>query len=176
MYNIGDNIIYGMSGIMTIVDIKNINLTGEAKDYYLLCDYGKSGSSVTYVPMDNPKLIENMHRLLSPDEIRDAIAEARLLSDVEWIPDSRARSEAYRQIIRSARRSEILAMIRTVHNTGLSRAAIGKKNFLADEGVMQKAESVIITEFSISLDIPESEARRIIDRDIKGIPDAPCAE
>lgn len=176
MYNIGDNIVYGMSGIMTIVDIKNINLTGEAKDYYLLCDYGKSGSSVTYVPMDNPKLIENMHRLLSPDEIRDAIAEARLLSDVEWIPDSRQRSEAYRQIIRSARRSEILAMIRTVHNTGLSRAAIGKKNFLADEGVMQKAESVIITEFSISLGIPESEARRIIDRDIKGIPGAPCAE
>ena len=38
MYNIGDNIVYGMSGIMTIVDIKNINLTGEAKDYYLLCD------------------------------------------------------------------------------------------------------------------------------------------
>lgn len=173
MYNIGDNIVYGMSGVMTIVDIKNVNLTGEAKDYYLLCDYGRSGSSVTYVPMDNPQLMENMHRLLTPDEVKDAIAEARRLCDVEWIPDSRQRSEAYRRIMRSARRSEILAMIRTVHNTGLSRAAIGKKNFLADEGVMQKAEGVIITEFAISLGIPEEDVRRIIDREIKGIPDAP---
>lgn len=169
MYNIGDNIIYGMGGVMTVVDIRREALTGEEKDYYLLCDYGRSGSSVTYVPMDNPKLIESMHRLLTRDEVKDAISRARALPDVEWIADSRQRTEVYRAIMRSADRPEILAMIRTIHNTGLARAAIGKKNFLADENVMLKAESILILEFSIALGLSQAEVRLIIDRDIKGI-------
>jgi hypothetical protein len=48
-------------------------------------------------------------------------------------------------------RLSILVMIRTIHNTGLRRAAMGKKNFLADEGVMQNAERILIEEFSIVL-------------------------
>ncbi len=169
MYNIGDNIIYGIGGVMTVVDIKRESLTGEEKDYYLLCDYGKHNSSVTYVPMDNPKLIESMHRLLSRDEVMDAISRARDLPDVEWIADSRQRTEVYRSIMRSADRPRILAMIRTIHNTGLSRAAMGKKNFLADENVMQKAESILILEFSIVLGLSQAEVRLLIDSEIKGI-------
>jgi RNA polymerase-interacting CarD/CdnL/TRCF family regulator len=172
MYNIGDNIIYGMGGIMTVVDIRRESFTGEEKDYYILCDYGNCGSSVTYVPMDNLKLIESMHRLLTRDEATESISKAKELPDVEWIPDSRARTEAYREIMRRADRAEILAMIRTIHHTGLSRAAIGKKNFLADENVMLKAESILLVEFSIVLGISESEVRKIIDRDIKGIEEA----
>ncbi len=169
MYNIGDSIVYGMSGVMTIVDIRRELFTDEEKEYYLLCDYGKSGSSVTYVPMDNAKLMESMHPILTREEAIAAISLARELPDVEWIADSRSRTEAYRAIIRDANRAEILAMIRTIHHTGLARAAMGKKNFLADENVMLKAESIILLEFSISLGISEAEARKIIDSDIKGV-------
>lgn len=169
MYNIGDNIIYGMGGVMTVVDIRRESLSGEEKDYYLLCDYGKHNSTVTYVPMDNPKLIESMHRLLTHEEVMESITIAKALPDVEWIQDSRKRTEGYRSIMRSANRSEILAMIRTIHNIGLARAAIGKKNYLADEAIMQKAEGVLLLEFSIALEITQSEARLILDREIKGI-------
>lgn len=169
MFKIGDNIIYGVSGVMTVMDIRSEQITGEEKTYYLLCDYGKSGASVTYVPVDNEKLVSGMHHLLSKDEIMAAIRCAAELSDLEWIADNRQRVEAYRGILRSMDRLNILVMIRTIHNTGLRRAAIGKKNFLADEGVMQNAERILIEEFSIVLCISKDEVRNILEREIKGL-------
>lgn len=169
MYKIGDNIVYGMSGVMTVVDKRSEKLTGEEKTYYVLADYGKRGSSLTYVPVDNEALVANMRAILTYDEALYAISEAEKLADLEWIPDSRKRGDAYRNIMRSANRAEILAMIRTIHNVGLSRAAQGKKNYLTDEGVMQKAESILALELSLSLGISEPEARALIDKEVKAI-------
>lgn len=168
MFKIGDNIIYGVGGVMTIVDIRRERITEEEKTYYLLSDYGKSGTSVTYVPTDNEKLISSMHHLLSAKEVKAAISRATELPDLEWIQDNRQRAEAYRAILRSMDRLSILVMIRTIHNTGLRRAAIGKKNFLADEGVMQKAERILGEEFSIALGVSEDEVRNILNKEIKG--------
>jgi CarD family transcriptional regulator len=169
MFKIGDNIIYGVSGVMTVIDLRKERITGEEKTYYLLSEYGKTSSSITYVPVDNEKLISGMHHLLSKDEILAAISRASELSDLEWIADNRQRAEAYRGILRSMDRLSILVMIRTIHNTGLRRAAMGKKNFLADEGVMQNAERILIEEFSIVLCISKDEVRNILDREIKGL-------
>jgi CarD family transcriptional regulator len=169
MFKIGDNIIYGVSGVMTVMDLRRERITGEEKTYYLLSEYGKTNSSITYVPVDNEKLISGMHHLLSKDEILAAISRASELSDLEWIADNRQRAEAYRGILRSMDRLSILVMIRTIHNTGLRRAAMGKKNFLADEGVMQNAERILIEEFSIVLCISKDEVRNILDREIKGL-------
>ena len=47
MFKIGDNIIYGVGGVMTVLDIRSEQITGEEKTYYLLCDYGKNNASVT---------------------------------------------------------------------------------------------------------------------------------
>ena len=168
MYNVGDNIVYGMGGVMTIVDIRRESFTDEEKDYLLLRDYGRGDSSVTYVPMDNEKLMGCMHPLLTREEVMEAISLAKELPDVKWIPDSRARGEAYKDIMREANRAKILAMIRTIHHIGLAREAIGKKNFLADENVMLKAEGIILLEFSIVLGISEAEVREIIHREVKG--------
>ena len=169
MHKIGDNILYGMSGIMTIVDIRNECLTDEEKTYYILCEYERLSSSLTYVPMDNEKLLSAMHPLLTAEEVTAAISEAKSLPDIEWMPDSRARAEFYRGIMRSANRREAMVMIRTIHNTGLRRAAIGKKNFLTDENIMRKAESVLSLEISISLGISQAEAQEMINREIKGV-------
>ena len=168
MFKIGDNIIYGVGGVMTVMDIRSDQITGEEKTYYLLCEYGKNNASVTYVPVDNEKLIASMHPLLSKDEVMSAISRAKELPDLEWIGDNRQRTEAYRSILRSMDRLSILVMIRTIHNTGLCRTAMGKKNFLADEGVMQKAERILGEEFSSVLGVSEDEVRNILNIEIKG--------
>lgn len=169
MFNIGDNILYGTSGIMTVVDIREERLTDEEKTYYVLSEYGGKSTSLTYVPLDNEKLVSSMHSLLTREEIAEAISAAREMPDIPWNPDSRARAESYRTVMRSADRAAIFVMIRTVHNTGLRRAAIGKKNFLTDENVMRKAEAIIALEISIVLGITVSEAHAILDREVKGI-------
>lgn len=169
MYKIGDNIVYGANGVMTIVDIREDSISGDVKEYYILREYGKANSSLTFVPMDNEKLVQAMHPVLSRDEALFAVVRAASMPDIEWVPDGRARSEKYKGILRNADRSEILSMIRTIYNTGLRRAAIGKKNFLADENIMNRAEAIISLEFSISLGISELAVKEIISQRIKGI-------
>jgi RNA polymerase-interacting CarD/CdnL/TRCF family regulator len=169
MFNIGNNILYGISGIMTIVDIRQERLTDEEKTYYVLSEYGGKSTSLTYVPLDNEKLISSMHPLLTRDEVTEAISGANGISDIPWNPDSRARAEGYRAVMRSADRAAILVMIRTIYNTGLRRAEIGKKNFQTDENIMNKAEAIMALELSIVLGITPAEAQTMIDREVKGV-------
>lgn len=169
MHKIGDNILYGAYGVMTVVDIKEDDITGEVKTYYLLREYGKTNSSITFVPFDNEKLILSMQPLLTHDEVISAFEAASTMADVDWIPDSRARGEKYKNILKNQNRTEILTLIRTIHNTGLRRESIGKKNFLADENIMHKAEGILAVEFSIALGISPEEVKALINEKIKGI-------
>lgn len=169
MFNIGDNILYGTSGIMTVVDLRQERLTDEDKTYYVLSEYGGKSTSLTYVPLDNEKLISSMHPLLTRDEVAEAVSGANGMPDIPWNPDSRARAESYRVVMRSADRTAIFVMIRTVHNTGLRRAEVGKKNFQTDESIMHKAEAIMALELSIVLGITPAEAKMMIDRQVKGV-------
>lgn len=168
MYNIGDNILYGMSGVMTVLDVRQEKILGEEKTYYVLCEQGGKSTSLTYVPVENDKLTASMHPLLTASEAREAVSAARSCPDLDWMEDSRARAEYYRGVLRSADRCRILVMIRTIHNTGLRRAEMGKKNFLTDENIMRKAEGLIAREFSISLGITQDQVHEIIRDDVKG--------
>ena len=169
MYSIGDNILYGTNGIMTVVDIRNERLTDEEKTYYVISEYGGKSTSLTYVPVDNEKLISTMHPLLTREELEAAFLASVDMADVRWNPDSRARAEGYRQILRSADRAAIFAMIRTIYNTGLRRAAMGKKNFQTDENIMRRAEFIFVLEISIVMGITPDEAKKIINLRVKGI-------
>lgn len=172
MYQIGDLVVYGSAGVMTVFDIRREEILGQAKDYYLLSEYGRDGSSVTYVPCDNERLVALMRPILTEAEIKAAVDRARELPDMEWKPDNRSRTELFKAVLESGDRAAILVMIRSVHNAGLRRAAIGKKNFLTDENFMKRAERLITAEFSLSLGISEAEVREIIERDVKGVEQA----
>ena len=110
-----------------------------------------------------------MHPVLTREEALGAFDEACAMADIAWIPEGRTRAESYKSIVKNANRAEILAMIRTIHKSGLSRVAIGKKNFIADENVMNRAEAILALEFSISLGVSEAEVKEIIKTRIKGV-------
>lgn len=169
LYQVGDLVVYGSVGVMTVMDIRREEVLGQVKDYYLLSEYGRDGSSVTYVPCDNERLVSLMRPVLTEDEIKAAIGRAGELPDMEWKPDNRSRTELFKTVLESGDRAAILVMIRSVHNAGLRRAAIGKKNFLTDENFMKRAEKLIEAEFSLSLGITAGEVAEIIKRDIKGV-------
>lgn len=56
MFEIGEYIIYGSTGVCEIVDITTMNIEGIPKDkeYYILHPFGKKGSKI-YTPVDNEK-------------------------------------------------------------------------------------------------------------------------
>ena len=165
MYGIGEKIVYGAQGVMEIVDIVDQTVGDMTRKYYVMREYASPTSSLTYVPVDNEALVSNLKPLLTKDEIIDAIKQSKSI-EIEWIEENRARSESYKRILASANRVSILAMIQLVRSTGVRREEEGKKNYIADENVMKKAEKMINTEFSLVLGIPEEDVAEFIEKTI----------
>lgn len=163
MYAVGDKVLYSSIGVMEIVDIVDMTVADETKKYYVMKEYASMSTSLTYVPLDNEILISNIKPILKKDEVVDVIRAAKSAEPIEWIEDNRARSENYKKILASLDRVRIMAMIDTIAATGRRREEEGKKNYIADETSMKKAEKLISTEFSLALGISESEVSEFIE-------------
>lgn len=162
MYRIGDKVVYGAFGVMEIVDISNQTVGDVTRAYYVMKEYSSNSPSLTYVPADNEDLVSQMKPLLTKDEVVEVIRTAKNAEPLEWIEDNRARSETYKRILGTADRVKLLCMIDTVQKTGVRREAEGKKNYIADENSMKRAEKIISTEFSLVLGIPECDVADFI--------------
>ena len=162
MYKIGDNVVYGSSGVMTVTDIREETIGDVPRSYYVLKAPGASKDSLTFVPIDNEKLTASMRPLASRDRILEIIEAIPTVSEAEWISDNRARSERFKAIVESGSHEEIIAMIKAICLTGARRAEEGKKNYLSDEAAMKKAEHVLYSEFSSVLGIDEAQVAQFI--------------
>lgn len=162
MYKIGDNVVYGASGVMTVTDIRDEVIADTARKYYILKSPSDNTGSLTFVPVDNEKLVSAMRPLLSKDEIKSLIENTDNISLLDWIEDNRARSEQFKRIIESGDRVKLISLIKSVFATGERRFAEGKKNYLADESAMHKAEHILYSEIAIVFGIPEDEVPSFI--------------
>ncbi len=163
MYETGDKIVYGASGVMQVVELRDMTVADVTRRYYVLREYGTTSGSETLVPVDNEQLIAQMRPLLTRDEIVEVIRDAKRRPDAEWISDNRARAEKFKQILSSGDRGELVAMIRAINLAGERRGEEGKKNFLADETAMKKAQKLLHSEVSIVLGIPMEDVPAFID-------------
>ena len=128
MHAIGDCLVYGASGVMTVVDIREEMIGDDTRKYYVLKPEGVRSESLTFVPVDNERLVALMRPLLTREEIMAAIREAISAPDCSWPADNRRRSDVFKEIIESGDRAAMLTMIRTIHRAGLRREEEGKKN------------------------------------------------
>lgn len=162
MHAIGEKIIYGANGVMEIVDVREEIIGDVARKYYVLRDLNSTSASQIFVPVDNEKLVSSMRPLLTRDEAMDMISRIKNIPEAEWKADNRIRSEKFRQVIESGDREGMISVIKAVYENGIKRQEEGKKNFLADENIMRKAEKVIYSELSTVLEIPEGEVASLI--------------
>ena len=160
MYSICNKVMYGASGVMTVIDIRDESFGDSSRSYYVLRPTTSRTESFTFVPTDNERLVASMRYLLSGDEIGDLLKSAADIPAVDWIPENRARQEFYKKITESGDLRLMIAMIHRVLECGRLREAEGKKNFVSDENAKAKAERLIASEIAVVLDITEDEARQ----------------
>lgn len=163
MPKIGEKIIYGTEGVMTVVDVREVNVGDVSREYYVLTDPSSSSASETFVPVDS-ELVARMRPLLSRRELDEAFRLAAKIPQAEPSADSKARSRRYREVIESGDRSEMLAMIAEIRRASREREAGGKRIYLADENAMRRAERLITSELSAVLGISEGEAMALIEK------------
>lgn len=163
MYGVGDKVVYGAFGVMEIVDVTEHDIGDVKRKYYVMKEFSSPSNSLTYVPFDNDMLTQQMKPLLTKEEILEVVRASKCAPPLEWIEDNRARSEFYKKLLSTSDRFKLLCMIDTVRKTGVRREAEGKKNYIADENSMHRAEKLIATEFALVLGIPESEVKAFIE-------------
>lgn len=163
MHKIGDNIMYGANGVMTIVDIRDESIGDISRSYYVLRPMSSRSDSLTFVPTDNEGLVANMRPLLTKDQVVALVHEMKNPKPIKWINENRPRSDAFKKIMESGDREMMVSMIHAICENAKRREAEGKKNFLSDENAKQKAEKLLYSEFSIVLGIPEEEVPAFIE-------------
>lgn len=166
MYSIGDNVIYGSSGVMKIVDIRRERILSDEREYYVLKSPRAQAGAFTFVPVDNEKLTSMMRHLPTKEEIMEILHSGEIASEEEWVKDNRIRTDRFKQVIERGDLREIIAMIRLIYKMGLSRQAEGKKKLVSDESTRLKAERLISAEFSLVLGIPEDEVGDFIAKEL----------
>lgn len=146
MFEKGEYIIYGRSGICKIEDISHLSISGADKQrlYYVLAPLNTRGSRV-YFPVD--KKDANARRLISEQEAWALLDEMRDIPEI-GIPNEKLREDAYRQALNSCDYRQWAAIIKTLYQRKQMRISRGKKMGTTDERYMKLAEDALYSELA----------------------------
>ena len=154
MFNIGDRVIYGSSGVCDVINISTVNIDGIPKDklYYILCPYGRNESYI-YAPVENCRVV--MRKVLTRAEAEALIAEIPTLEPVEAGTDKQ-RELLYRECIKSCDCRQLIRVIKTLWLRSRSRIQTGKKSSSLDERYLKLAEDALYGELGLALGLEKS--------------------
>lgn len=167
MFEKGDYIVYGNTGICMIEDITTMDMPGIPKErlYYVMTPYHQAGNKI-FTPVENPKM--KLRRVLTREEALALIDE---IPDIEQIgiKEEKQREQKYKEYIRSCECKNWIKIMKTLYHRKQERVSQGKKVTATDERYFKIAEDNLYTEFSISLDMPKKEVEEYIARRIKEV-------
>lgn len=162
MFERGDYIIYGTSGVCQVEDITTMNMQGIPRDrlYYVLNPSSQKGGRI-YTPVDNQKTL--MRRILTQEEAAHLIDTIPEIEEL-WISNEKLREEKYKECMRSGDCRQWVRIIKTLYLRKLERSAQGKKITSTDEKYLRMAEDYLYSELEIPLEIPKAEMEQYITR------------
>lgn len=164
MYEVGDLIVYGRTGICEVTEITTLKMDGVPKDklYYILRPVREKHGKV-FTPVDNEKIV--MRKVISKEEAEELIREIPQIEGL-WIGSEKQREEKYKECMKSCKCAEWVRIIKTLYQRKMSRLKQGKKITATDERYLRMAEGNLYSELSIALGIPESGMEAYITNQI----------
>jgi CarD family transcriptional regulator len=168
MFQKGDYIVYGSSGVCVVEEIGSMDMSGTTKGklYYTLLPVYSSKSRI-YTPIDNTKIV--MRKIVSKEE---ALALIDNIPEIEplWVNDEKKREDLYRQVIKTGNIVEWIKIIKTLYLRRQSRMADGRKLAMVDERYLKMAEDSLYGELAIVLDMEKDEVEPYIAEHIQTLP------
>ncbi len=160
MYQVGDLIIYGMTGVCEVTDITTIQMSGILKDklYYVLRPYYNSGSKV-FTPVDNAKTV--MRKIMTKEEALSLIDEIPEINEMD-ISNDKLCDEIYRKLIQSCESRKWVKLIKTSTHRRQVRLRQGKKSMTTDDRYLKLAKENLYSELAIPLNLSKEEVESFI--------------
>lgn len=165
MFERGEYIVYGTSGVCKVEDITTMNLEGISKEklFYTLSPLSQNGGRI-FTPVDNQKTL--MRPILSQEEAKDLINDIPQIEGL-WIVNDKQREQTYRECMRDCDCRGWIKIIKTLYLRKIERSAQGKKVTATDEKYLKLAEERLYSELSIPLEIPKERMEAYIAEQIE---------
>lgn len=166
MFETGQFIIYGNTGVCKVTEIKKMTPPGTKTDrlYYSLEPVYDSAGHV-FTPVDNQKVV--MRPVLTEAEARSLIGRLQDI-DTMWITDEKHREDSYKEAIRTCDCEEWVRIIKTLYSRKKSRLAQGKKVTSSDARYLHLAEDNLYGELSVALGIPRERVESYLLSQMEG--------
>ncbi|MGI5966561.1 MULTISPECIES: CarD family transcriptional regulator [Anaerotruncus] len=165
MYQVGNYIIYGTSGVCRIAAIgrPDASYADPNKSYYTLVP--AYGTEVIYTPVDTKVF---MRPVISKSEAEQLIREIpSIREDSAGNPGAKNQqilSEHYQSAIQTHDCGDLIRLIKTIYQKNQAAEKHGKKPGRIDEHYRKRAEELLCGELAIALGIPrDAVLRHILD-------------
>ncbi len=151
MFKVNDYVVYGLTGVCRITEIKKEYIYGDETDYYVLHPvYNNMNKMIIKLPLNNPNL--SLRAIFTKEEALSLIV-AMPEKETIWIEDNRERNELFKAVLRKGKCEEWVKLIKTLYLEKEARSVVGKTLTNTDEEIMKTAEKQLTEEFAIALNI-----------------------
>lgn len=171
MFQPGEIIIYGNTGVCKVLEITHPKLHGvdKSKEYYVLSPLFQDGT--IYSPIDNPKVF-----------MRPVISRQQANELIDMIPGLQARpihsggtqqlSEQYQEYFSTHNCSDLLELIMSLYAKKQQQLSSKHKVGQIDERYMRKAEDLLYGELAVALELTPKEVPAYIAQRMKALESA----
>ena len=162
MYQIGDEVLYGIHGVCKITDVEERVVDRKHLRYFVLEPRDQAGARFL-MPTHNEAALAKLRPVMSREDLETLLRSDAVRQDA-WIPDESQRKQRYRELITGSDRTQLLQMVRSLHKHKhkQAQAQAGRKFHLCDENFLRDAERLINAEFALILDIEPKQVQSYV--------------
>lgn len=166
MYQKGDCIIYGNTGVCRVTDVgvpQGLPEAGGERLYYTLSPV--YGNGTIYIPVDSPVF---MRPVISREEALDLIDRIPAIKeDTFESRDQRTMAEHYSASLKTHACEDLVQLIKTLYMRSKTLADKGKKPGKTDIQYRKRAEELLHEELAVALGIPVEQVKDYIARSVE---------
>lgn len=167
MYQKGELIVYGSTGVCRVEDIGPLKGAGGVKgtrEYYTLSPL--FGSGIIYTPADTNIF---MRPVLSREQVEQLIDRLPELEEKEVdVSNLRALTEHYHAAFESHQCEDLLRLIKALYQRGQRTVRQGRRQGLTELSYRKRAEELVHGEFAVALGIDYDQVPGYIASRIAG--------
>jgi len=155
MFEINDEVIYGLNGVCRIAGIGEKEICGKKKLCYSLNPVNDNKVNIIF-PVDSTLARNRMRRILSKDELLEII-HSMPVADTIWVDDEIVRRRKFKEILLGNDRNALIKLIKTLYLRDKEKHQYGMKIRVSERSLMKDAERVLYEEFAYVLGIDVSQ-------------------
>lgn len=166
MFQAGDLVVYGTTGVCRVESIDQPNMTGadRHKKYYRLKPFYQDG--VIYTPVDNTKV--SIRPVISRKDAENLIALIPgIRAEAYRAPTLQALAQHYQTAFQSHSCQDLVELIMSIYTKQQETTSQNRRLGMVDERFLKQAERLLYGELAVALEIPFDEVQPYISNRVK---------